>query len=366
MSFWIIILSVLALLGLASLVYLVTRFRKFRFMRNIAVKSRLLSWLLSVACVAVLFVFGLINVYSIVVVVLHLAIIWILCDIAAAIIAKRRGKKSERYIAGIAALILAAVYLTGAWIAAHHVWETDYTIVSDKVDEPLRIALIADAHLGITLTGEDFAKEMEKVQAAGPDMVVIAGDYVDDDSKRVDTERACEALGDMNAKYGVYYVFGNHDTGYYRMRDFNELDLRKMLTLNGVRILEDEAVTIGDDYVLIGRRDRSTRWRASASDVMQDTDRNRFSIVLDHQPNDYDAEAAAGADLVLSGHTHGGHMFPAGYVGLIMKSNDSLYGLEQRGSTNFIVTSGISGWAVPFKSGTHSEYVIIDIKPSVK
>ena len=363
MSFWFIVLSLLGLMGLASLVYLVTRFRKFSFMQKLAEKHKALSWLCAAAMVSLFFLFGLINVYAVVVVLLHLAIIWIICDIFAAIVAKRRVKRSERYIAGAVALILSAAYLTGAWIAAHHVWETDYTIVSDKVDEPLRIALIADAHLGITLTGEDFAKEMEKVQAAGPDMVVIAGDYVDDDSKRVDTERACEALGDMNAKYGVYYVFGNHDTGYYRMRDFNELDLRKMLTSNGIRILEDEAVTIGDDYVLIGRRDRSTRWRASASDVMQDTDRNRFSIVLDHQPNDYDAEAAAGADLVLSGHTHGGHMFPAGYVGLIMKSNDSLYGLEQRGSTNFIVTSGISGWAVPFKSGTHSEYVIIDIQP---
>ena len=59
-------------------------------------------------------------------------------------------------------------------------------------------------------------------------------------------------------------------------------------------------------------------------------------------------------------------MFPAGYVGLIMKSNDKLYGLERRGSTDFIVTSGISGWAIPFKSGTHSEYVIVDIIPAVK
>ena len=140
-------------------------------------------------------------------------------------------------------------------------------------------------------------------------------------------------------------------------------DLRKMLTSNGVTILEDEAVTIGDDYVLIGRRDRSTKWRSSADTLMQGTDPEKYSIMLDHQPNDYDAEAAAGTDLVLSGHTHGGHMFPAGLVGLILKSNDKLYGLEERENTTFIVTSGISGWAIPFKTGTHSEYVIIDIQP---
>ena len=363
MSFWIIVLSLLALMGLVSLVYLVTRFRKFSFMRKLAEKHKLLSWLCAIAMVALFFLFGLINVYAVVVVLLHLAIIWIICDIVAAIVSKRRSKKPERYIPGVAALIITAIYMTGAWIAAHHVWETDYTIVSDKVDEPLRVALIADAHLGITLDGEAFAEEMKKIQAAEPDIIVIVGDFVDDDSNRVDTERACESLGALDTKYGVYYVFGNHDTGYYRLRDFSELDLRKMLTSNGVTILEDEAVMIGDDYVLIGRRDRSTKWRASASDVMLDVDRDKFSIMLDHQPNDYDAEAAASADLVLSGHTHGGHMFPAGLVGLILKSNDKLYGLEQRNGTTFIVTSGISGWAVPFKTGTHSEYVIIDIQP---
>ena len=363
MSFWIVVLSLLALMGLAAIIYLVTRFRKFSFMRKLAEKHKALSWLCAIAMVALFFLFGLINVYAIVVVVLHLAIIWIICDIIAAIAAKRRGKRPERYIAGAAALILTAVYMTGAWIAAHHVWETDYTIVSDKVDEPLRVALIADAHLGITLDGEDFAKEMKKIQAADPDLIVIVGDYVDDDSNRVDTERACEALGELNTNYGVYYVFGNHDTGYYRMRDFSELDLRNMLTSNGVTILEDEAVTIGDDYVLIGRRDRSTNWRSSAETLMKDTDPGKYSIMLDHQPNDYDAEAAAGTDLVLSGHTHGGHMFPAGLVGLILKSNDKLYGLEERDGTTFIVTSGISGWAIPFKTGTHSEYVIVDIQP---
>ncbi len=62
MSFWVIVLSLLALMGLVSLIYLVTRFRKFKFMRDIAAKSRLLSWLLACACVALFFLFGLINI----------------------------------------------------------------------------------------------------------------------------------------------------------------------------------------------------------------------------------------------------------------------------------------------------------------
>ncbi|MBQ2118628.1 MAG: metallophosphoesterase, partial [Clostridia bacterium] len=114
---------------------------------------------------------------------------------------------------------------------------------------------------------------------------------------------------------------------------------------------------------LIGRRDRSMRERASAEALTAGLDRGRFSILLDHQPNDYENEAGR-ADLVLSGHTHGGHIFPAGQIGELLGANDLTYGLEEREGTTFIVTSGISGWAIPFKTGTRSEFAVIDVVPA--
>ena len=363
MYFWLILLSTLALLGLVSVFYLITRIRKFSFMRRLAANNDALAWLISIAAVALTGLFGLINVYSIVIAVLHLAVIWILCDITAFIVKKIRKQAPDRYIAGAAAIILTAVYLTGGWIAAHHVWETDYELISSKVESPLKIAMIADAHLGITFDGVGFAKKLEQIQETNPDLLVIVGDFVDDDSKEEDLVRACEALGALQTKYGVYYVYGNHDRGYYRGRDFSEKDLINALESNGVTILEDELVPIGDDYILVGRKDRSFSPHMSADSLMADTDAGKYVIMLDHQPNDFAAETAAGADLVLSGHTHGGHLFPAGPIGMLMKANDRNYGLEQRGDTTFIVTSGISGWAIPFKTGTHSEFVVINILP---
>lgn len=86
--------------------------------------------------------------------------------------------------------------------------------------------------------------------------------------------------------------------------------------------------------------------------------------MLDHQPHDYDAEAASGVDLVLSGHTHGGQLIPL--VQLIrwfhLHGDDAVYGQERRGDTDFLVTSGISDWAILFKTGCRSEYVIIEIQ----
>ena len=100
----------------------------------------------------------------------------------------------------------------------------------------------------------------------------------------------------------------------------------------------------------------------SAEALMADIDDSKYVIMLDHQPNDYDAIAKAAPDLVISGHTHGGHIFPAGPVGLLMGANDAVYGLETRENTSFIVTSGMSGWEIPFKTFCVSEYVVIDIQ----
>ena len=96
-------------------------------------------------------------------------------------------------------------------------------------------------------------------------------------------------------------------------------------------------------------------------ELIMGIDVKRYMIVLDHQPNDYAAESAAGVDLVLSGHTHGGQLIPISYVGEWLGANDRTYGREKRGTTEFIVTSGISDWAIGFKTGTKSEYVVLNL-----
>ena len=204
------------------------------------------------------------------------------------------------------------------------------------------------------------AEYLQEMEAQSPDILVIPGDFVDDSSAREDIIRACEVLGQVDLPYGVWFSFGNHDEGYYDTRGFSGDELRVALTSNGVHILEDECVQINDSYYLAGRLD-SDYVRMEISDLLSGLDTDRYIIVLDHEPNDYDNEAASEADLVLSGHTHGGQLIPITYVGVLFGINDSTYGYEQINGTDFIVTSGISDWALNFKTGTYSEYVIIDI-----
>ena len=359
---WAAIIAVLAILTVAGAVYLVTRFHRFSFIRKIEEKHRTLSWILAALPVLAVGLFALKNVPTMIVALLHLVVVFLIFDLLAFIDRKVRRKELSYDARGLAAIIFTALILCIGWFSAHHVFETYYGFSTDKdVGRNIRIVEIADAHLGITLDGEKFARQTERIQEKRPDAVVVVGDFVDDDSTLGDMTAACRALGELDTTYGVFFVYGNHDNGYFRYRDFTPEQLRSELTANGVTILEDETAAIGDGYCIIGRKDRSSRERMSMDELMAGADRSMYTIVLDHQPNDYDAEAAAGADLVLSGHTHGGHVFPAGQIGMLMGANDCLYGTQRRGDTDFVVTSGISGWGIPFKTGARSEFVVIDI-----
>ena len=103
---------------------------------------------------------------------------------------------------------------------------------------------------------------------------------------------ACKALGTLQTTYGVYYVFGNHDRGYYsaEYRGYNGEDLVNELEKNGVIVLEDEAVLLDQRFYIIGREDRSEeemgRGRASAAELIQDLDLDKYMIVLVHQPGE--------------------------------------------------------------------------------
>ncbi|SFQ50015.1 hypothetical protein SAMN02910358_02483 [Lachnospiraceae bacterium XBB1006] len=369
------IFAAFILTGIGGLVYLYRRVQRFLPESMEKKKKRLfgalpilglLSW-----C-ALDFVNG-------VIVIVNVLGIWLFCDFAAWIIRMRRKKESYKfYWSGICAIILSVFYLGTGWYFAHHVVATNYTLTTEKAlpKKTIRIVQIADAHLGATFDGKKFADYVKRMEKEKPDMLVITGDFVDDDSNRADLEKACEALGKMKTTYGVFYVYGNHDKGYMNSRDFTDKDMRQIFAKNNIRILEDEVVTLDGKIDLIGRKDRSVDMREPEADNAKPGDSKRlnmvalteasnkehYRIVLDHQPHDFDAQEAAGVDLVLCGHTHGGQMFPVGITGEISGANDKTYGLEKRKDTNFVVTSGISDWAIKFKTGgAISEYVVIDI-----
>ena len=366
---WLVIFGSMFIAAFGGIVYLYTRFQRFGIVNRIAGDRKMLRWLLALIPVLIIACCYLADRINTIVVVLNLMFFWLIGDIIVWIV-KKSGKNKDGkenrfrpYYTGIIVLLFTAVYLCVGWYLGHHVWRTEYDLTTDKDlgQQELKAVLFADSHIGTTFDGEGFAVHMKMIQDEEPDIVFIAGDYVDDDTTKKDMIRSCQALGELKTSYGIYYVFGNHDKGYYNGRDFSYADLTAELKKNGVTVLEDEALLVNDSFYVIGRMDKGAGNRKSASEMLYGLDLYKYKIMLDHQPNDYDGEAASGVDLVLSGHTHGGQMLPINRMGEWIGANDRTYGYEKRQNTEFIVTSGISDWAIDFKTGTKSEYVVLKI-----
>ncbi len=368
---WFLLIALMALLVLGGLVYISFRAANLGFVKKLAGGRR---WLGRTLCLvffaaAALVMFLVWNMMNALVVILHLVVFWIICDLIALIIRKLRHKQSERYFAGGVAIILCVSYLCYGWYADHRVIAEYYSFTSSKVESPIRVVQLTDSHLGATFHADKLAEYMEEINALEPDIIVVTGDFVDDDTSREDMLAGCEALGLGNAAYGTYFVYGNHDKGYYseEAKGWNNSELVSALEENGVIILEDESALVRDDLYISGRQDRSEEQRGgsrlTAQELLGDLDHEKYILLLDHQPYDFDNEAEAGADLVLCGHTHGGQFIPINRVGMWIGENCLNYGHEKRLDTDFIVSSGISNWTFKFKTGCHSEYVVADIVP---
>lgn len=369
---WMIIFATALIAAVAGVIYLVTRLCKLNLVRKFTKGNRkygiiLGSVLLFIICGIIYVVWGMVNM---VICLLHLAVIWLLCDGIMWIIRKVRKKEFTRYYTGIVAITFTVGYLAAGWILVHGVWETDYNLATNKEVGKIRIIQFSDSHVGTTFDGEGFEELVERMEKQKPDVVLVTGDFVDDETSREDMVKCCRALGKMKTTYGVYFAFGNHDKGYYgaEYRGFSAQELIAQLGENNVTVLQDENVLIDDRFYIIGRKDRSEdlmgSGRAQMEDLVEGLDSSKYMIVMDHQPGDYENQARAGVDLVLSGHTHGGQFIPLTILGKIggFAGNDRTYGWEKRRDTDYIVSSGISDWTIKFKTGCKSEYVVIDVE----
>lgn len=289
----------------------------------------------------------------------HLLIFWLLIWIVLFFVNKK--KKTPRWLSVAIAVPVTIIYMAVAFFLGTHMYKTKYNVQTSKDVAPLRIALISDSHIGGAFDGEGFAERIEEIEKQQVDMLVITGDFVDGETKKEDMITGCEALGKIRTTYGVYYVMGNHDMGDSDKMDFDFYELVAELEKNNVHVLLDEVAEVGGDYYIVGRKDRSVD-RNPISELTAPLDKSKYIIVLDHQPNDYDAEKDAGCDLVLSGHTHAGQMIPIRLLTDMIGAYDQTYGKKTEGDTTFIVTSGIGSLLVPYKTGTICEYCIIDIE----
>ena len=220
----------------------------------------------------------------------------------------------------------------------------------------LHIAAASDIHMGTLVGPKRTTKLVRMLNECKADIILLAGDIVDEDLAPVIRYDLGRSLLKLKAPLGIYAITGNHE--YIGGAD----SAVKYLENHGVKMLRDTTVKINDSFYITGRNDRDSRRfsgkeRKALGDLLQGIDLTYPLLMMDHQPFNLQQVVDAGVDFQLSGHTHHGQLWPFNYI------TEAIYevswGYKQKGSSQFYVSSGYGGWGPPVRTGNRPE--ILDI-----
>jgi predicted MPP superfamily phosphohydrolase len=216
----------------------------------------------------------------------------------------------------------------------------------------LRIAFVSDFHLQES-TGIHFVEKFaSKIKSIKPELMLFGGDIVEGDRKDEKMEYYERILSSITARYGVYGVLGNHE--HYAGQDKGSF-----FSKSGIEILSDSVVIVDNSFVLAGRNDSHTRTRKSVADILGTITDSLPVILIDHRPTVIGQIGRNSPDVVLSGHTHNGQLFPINFITRMVYGLS--YGYKKKGKTHFFVSSGIRLWGPPVRTTSKSEIMVIDI-----
>ncbi|MER7701680.1 metallophosphoesterase [Kitasatospora sp. NPDC097605] len=216
-----------------------------------------------------------------------------------------------------------------------------------------RIAVVSDIHLGPILGRAHTQRIVDTINAAKPDLITVVGDLVD--GTVPDLGRDAEPLAQLRARDGAYFVTGNHEyfSGAAPWVDF----VREL----GVHPLQNARVELGG-FDLAGVNDIAGEREGDGPDfgkALGDRDPARTAVLLSHQPVTIHDAVRHGVDLQLSGHTHGGQLWPGNFIAEL--ANPTVAGLERYGDTQLYVTRGAGAWGPPVRVGAPSDITIVTL-----
>jgi predicted MPP superfamily phosphohydrolase len=214
------------------------------------------------------------------------------------------------------------------------------------------IVQLTDLHIGGTIGRPFVAELVERTNALGGDLIALTGDFVDGTVD--DLRDAFAPLGGLRAAHGVYFVTGNHE--YYSGADPWIAHIASL----GIRVLRNERVAItrdGASFDLAGIDDHGAKASGHGPDLaraLAGRDPARAVVLLAHQPRQVRVAAKHDVDLQLSGHTHGGQVWPWHYF-VALQQGGLLAGRYTRGPTQLYVSRGPGYWGPPVRVGAPPE-----------
>lgn len=240
---------------------------------------------------------------------------------------------------------------------AHKTPELTYqTIEIKNLKKDINILFLSDLHISNLISKEKIQNTINLANSTNPDIIVLGGDIIDSYEDVIKDK--IPLLGELNAKYGVYFVLGNHEFIF----DANK-SLEIVSKFGNITPLVNSSVIIDDNINLIGISDLMGRkvgyLEPNIEEALKNTNDNLPKILISHQPNIIN-ELDSNVDLILSGHTHGGQIFP--FTILAYLKNPFLYGLKTINNIQLYISQG-SHLAVTYgRIGTQSEINLITLK----
>jgi predicted MPP superfamily phosphohydrolase len=216
-----------------------------------------------------------------------------------------------------------------------------------------RIAVVSDIHVGPVL-GRGFSQRVvDTINATQPDLIAVVGDLVDGSVENLTP--AVEPLARLRARHGTYFVTGNHE-----YISGAEQWVEKVRDL-GLRPLENARTEL-PGFDLAGVNDIRGEEEGQGPDfdkALGDRDRSRTAVLLAHQPVVIEDAVRHGVDLQLSGHTHGGQLWPGSLLAEL--ANPTVAGLERYGDTQLYVSRGAGAWGPPVRVGAPSDITVVEL-----
>ncbi|MFH8881591.1 metallophosphoesterase [Streptomyces californicus] len=216
-----------------------------------------------------------------------------------------------------------------------------------------RIAVVSDIHIGPILGRAHTRRIVDTINATSPDLVAVVGDLVD--GSVADLGSAAEPLAALRARHGSYFVTGNHE--YFSGAEQWVDHVREL----GLVPLENARVEI-EGFDLAGVNDIAGETEGQGPDFVRalgDRDRGRAAVLMAHQPVVIHDAVEHGVDLQLSGHTHGGQLWPGNMLAEL--ANPTVAGLERYGDTQLFVSRGAGAWGPPVRVGAPSDITVVEL-----
>lgn len=269
---------------------------------------------------------------------------------------KRLSSGKRKVLLTVLSLIALNTVAAG-WLLAQNIVIKNVEVHSEKVEQYTRIVQISDIHFSRVIDERFAEKIVPMINDLKPDLVLFTGDYMD--KGIADPEKIAEIMNKIKAPMGKYAISGNHEfiTGYFDCIDFIEK--------NGFEFMDGRVENVGRNIVIGGVMDRSAEdtnvYYHEDSKVLNQFKSGNFNIYLKHRPELEEGDSSY-FDLMLSGHTHGGQIFP--FTILVKIFNRYLAGLyELESGAKLYVSRGTGSWGPPVRFGATPEITLIELKP---